>query len=374
MLNCDVLIVGGGPAGSSCARRLREAGFDVVVMDKQTFPRHKTCAGWITPPIVDELNIDLSDYAHGRVLQPIRAFRVSMLGRKPAETWFDQPISYGIRRCEFDHYLLERSGATLRLGEALNSMQRSGDHWIVNDTIRTPLIIGAGGHFCPIARELGASPSGKEQRVVAAQEIEFKMTDAQRDACPVQGERPELFFCEDLAGYAWVFRKGDYLNIGLGREDTQQISDHVRAFVKLLEDAGRIPRAIKAKFHGHAYILYGHTRRKLIDDGVLLIGDAAGLAYPQSGEGIRPAVESALLAAKRISACAGDYSRASLGIYADSLAERFGKPTSSEGFTGLIPGSLKRRLAAKLLSTTWFARKVVVQRWFLHQHEPALAP
>jgi geranylgeranyl reductase family protein len=373
MLDCDVLIVGGGPAGSSCARSLRKAGFHTVVMDKQTFPRHKTCAGWITPPIVDTLDIDLSDYARGRVLQPIRAFRVSMLGRKAAEARFDQPVSYGIRRCEFDHYLLDRCGATMRLGEAFKSMRRDGDRWIINDAIRAPLIVGAGGHFCPVARELGASSSGKEQRVVAAQEAEFKMTAAQRDACPVRGERPELFFCEDLAGYAWVFRKGDYLNIGLGREDPRRISDHVRAFVKFLEGIGRIPRGIDEKFHGHAYILYGHTQRKLIDDGVLLIGDAAGLAYPQSGEGIRPAIESGLLAAKTVHMCGGDYGRASLQSYADALVDRFGKPASSDGLAGLIPASLKRGLASKLLSTAWFARTVVVQRWFLHQHQPPLS-
>jgi flavin-dependent dehydrogenase len=48
-LRCDVLIVGGGPAGSVCARQLGDAGFDVVVLDKKTFPRDKFCAGWITP-------------------------------------------------------------------------------------------------------------------------------------------------------------------------------------------------------------------------------------------------------------------------------------------------------------------------------------
>jgi 2-polyprenyl-6-methoxyphenol hydroxylase-like FAD-dependent oxidoreductase len=105
----------------------------------------------------------------------------------------------------------------------------------------------------------------------------------------------------------------------------------------------------------------------------MLIGDAAGLAYPQSGEGIRPAIESGLLAAKCIGEAAGDYSRAALQRYVDSLADRFGKPTSSDGLSGLIPGLIKRQLAAKLLSTTWFARKVVVQRWFLHQHQPAMA-
>ena len=53
MDRCDVLIVGGGPAGSTCAGKLRQAGVDVLVIDKQVFPRDKTCAGWVTPPVLE---------------------------------------------------------------------------------------------------------------------------------------------------------------------------------------------------------------------------------------------------------------------------------------------------------------------------------
>ena len=59
METCDVLIVGGGPAGSSCAWGLRYAGLDVLVVDRKAFPRDKVCAGWITPQVVQSLTIDL---------------------------------------------------------------------------------------------------------------------------------------------------------------------------------------------------------------------------------------------------------------------------------------------------------------------------
>jgi flavin-dependent dehydrogenase len=58
MESCDALIIGGGPAGSSCAKQLRQHGMDVVVMDKAVFPRDKVCAGWITPAVVDALQLD----------------------------------------------------------------------------------------------------------------------------------------------------------------------------------------------------------------------------------------------------------------------------------------------------------------------------
>src|SRR5579862_3658801 len=123
MQTCDCLVVGGGPAGSSCARALVQSGFDVLVLDKAEFPRDKVCAGWITPAVIDELQIDLGDYRRERVLQPITGFRTGMIGGGPVFTRYDRPVSYGIRRCEFDHYLLARSGARLQLGEPLASLR-----------------------------------------------------------------------------------------------------------------------------------------------------------------------------------------------------------------------------------------------------------
>ena len=108
---CDVLIVGGGPAGSTCARTLRRAGLDVIIMDKSVFPRDKVCAGWITPQVVEEVDLDVDDYRQGRVFQPISSFITGMGEQANAAVNYDTIVSYGIRRCEFDHYLLERSGA-----------------------------------------------------------------------------------------------------------------------------------------------------------------------------------------------------------------------------------------------------------------------
>ena len=102
-------------------------------------------------------------------------------------------------------------------------MRRENNRWIVNERIVTPLVIGAGGHFCPVARQLGARP-GRGELAVTAQEIEFEMDAGQGAACRIRPERPELFFCSDMKGYGWCFRKGDYLNIGLGREGTHQLA------------------------------------------------------------------------------------------------------------------------------------------------------
>lgn len=367
---CDVLIVGGGPAGSSCARVLENAGHDVLVMDKSEFPRDKVCAGWITPQVVQELALDVDDYARGRVLQPISSFVTGMGLRANAPVRYDKIVSYGIRRCEFDHYLLERSGARLRLGDTWKSMERVDDRWLVNGEISAGLVIGAGGHFCPVARFLGAH-LGKEEKAISAQEIEFEMDEAQAAQCAVSGDQPELYFCEDLKGYGWCFRKGNYLNVGLGREGNHRLAERVQTFARGLAAQGRIPADLPGKFKGHAYLLYSHAQRPLVGEAVMIIGDAAGLAYTQSGEGIRPAIESGLMAATTAIAANRNYTRASLVSYEASLLARFGERGGAPALS-FLPATLRLSLARALMQTQWFARNVILDRWFLHAQEPSL--
>jgi len=372
--SCDALIVGGGPAGSTCARELVRAGLDVVVMDKHAFPRNKVCAGWITPPVVRALGLDSAEYALGRVMQPIRGFRTGMIGAgAEVETRYDEPASFGIRRCEFDHYLLQRSAARLRLGEPLKTMARDGGAWLVNGEIRTPLVVGAGGHFCPVARKLGGRP-GPAETVVAAQEIEFAVPVRDRSAYRVDDEVVQFHFCPDLKGYGWCFAKGGYLNIGLGREDPHQLPEHVSEYCGWLKRRGVIPGDPPGKFNGHAYLLYPESRRPLTSDGALLIGDAAGLAYSRSGEGIRPAVESGLIAAAAIIEAAGDYRRRSLAPYQRRMTARFGGRVPAREGGSWLPRGIRQPLAASLMATRWFVRHVVVDRWFLHaQQQPVAA-
>jgi menaquinone-9 beta-reductase len=377
---CDVVIVGGGPAGSTCARALTRAGVDVVILDKAVFPRDKTCAGWITPAVVDAVDLPIDEYRDGRVFQPISAFRTSRIGSTPAtsrphvHTQFDRTVSYGIRRCEFDHFLLQRSGARVRAGEALTSLRRDGDgrggRWIVNESIVAPLVIGAGGHFCPVARHVSDIREGPAiEPIVAAQEIEVALTPAQAAACRVDADTPELYLCDDLEGYGWCFRKGPVLNVGLGRQDTHQLARHVRDFVAALISWGRIPSDLPWHWKGHAYLLRGESRRPEVDDGVMLIGDAAGLAYARSGEGIRPAVESGLLAAVTATEALGRgrCSRDDLAPYRARLQSHFGNGAAEGPVSSRLPRAAAVAIARALLANRWFTREVFLRRWFLRE-------
>lgn len=367
----DILIVGGGPAGSSMAYDLRDSGLRIGILDKRVFPREKVCAGWVTPEVMRLLDIDLEDYGQGRVLQAITGFNIGILGNRQVESAFaGEPVSYGIRRFEFDHYLLQRCGAELILDEPFEGMEREGSGWRVNGRLQAKLVVGAGGHNCPVARAIGAKGPG--ELAVVAQEAEFALSPDQLARCAVKEEVPELFFTPDLKGYGWVFRKGNYLNIGLGREDKSKLPAHVESFQEFLEQDGKVPRDLMPGFDGHAYLLYNHATRELLNDAVLLIGDAAGLAYPQSGEGIRPAVESAFIAADVVRESAGQYGAASLGVYQDRMESRFGKREAEPGLMERLPKSLKQFFARHLMRTLWFTRDIVTKKWFLQNHQRRL--
>ena len=100
-------VIGGGPAGSTCAWKLGQAGVDLVVLDRARFPRTKLCAGWITPEVVSDLELDLSSYPHSSMSFDKLHFHL--------RNWkfAKKTTQHSIRRYEFDDYLLQRSGATV---------------------------------------------------------------------------------------------------------------------------------------------------------------------------------------------------------------------------------------------------------------------
>jgi flavin-dependent dehydrogenase len=381
---CDALVVGGGPAGSTCARVLTRAGLDVLVIDRARFPRDKVCAGWVTPGVFRLLELDPAEYrAAGLSIQEITGFRTSVIGRPAVETRYPHVVSYAIRRCEFDDFLLRRAGARVRSEMPLSSLERRDGRWIANGGIETPLVIGAGGHFCPVARSLAGGSAGDsaernppssgsiggsagrsaernppQVRLVVAKEAEYRL---EAGGSEVAGDTPELFFCHDLEGYGWCVRKDEYLNVGLGRRDHGDLNAHLRDFIGHLERHGLARRASLVRWCGHAYLASGTGPRPLISDGVLLAGDSAGLAYPESGEGIKPAVESGRLAADAVIAANGRYEREELAPYETAL--RRGHP-AVRGTPPALAGAVKA-LGRGLMRSPVFTRRVLIDRWFL---------
>jgi geranylgeranyl reductase family protein len=357
VIRCDALIVGGGPGGSTAARLLRLAGWDVAVADRARFPRDKVCAGWLTPDVFPLLDLTPAEYqATGLTFQEITAFRTSVMGGRPVETRYPRVVSYAIRRCEFDAFLLQRAGVRVLDDLFVRTLRHYQGRWIVNDLIETPVVVGAGGHFCPVARHLRGNV--EDHAPIVAKEAEFPLGDGNTQ---VSGTTPELFFCRDLQGYAWCVRKGDYMNVGIGRRGKHGFAEHVKGFVAFLERHRIISNVANAPWHGHAYLGTGVGTRPVIAPGMVLVGDAAGLAYPESGEGIRPAIESGRLAAETLIAAGGRRGIENLQAYADTL-RRLHPPVREN------PAAVRRALAAAgrvLLGSRAFARYVLLDRWFL---------
>ena len=126
-------------------------------------------------------------------------------------------------------------------GLAIETLRRTDGTWIVNEAIETPVVIGAGGHFCPVARFMRGGADTATP--VVAKEAEFPL-DGRRSN--VASGVPELFFCRDLEGYAWCVRKGDYLNVGIGRRASHGFNDHVKDFAAFLERTGALTDCLRS--------------------------------------------------------------------------------------------------------------------------------
>lgn len=291
MQRCEVLIVGGGPAGSSAAWRLRRAGIDVLVLDQERFPRLKLCAGWITPDVVRNLEIDIGAYPH-RFLTFDR-LQVHLKGlRLPIRC-----VQHSIRRYEFDAWLLERAGVPV-LQHKVRDIRADDDAYIVDEEFSCRYIIGAGGTRCPVYRRLfrTSNPRARELQAVTL-EHEFPY-DWHEGDCHL------WFFDHGLPGYAWYVPKADgYLNVGVGgmaqrlKDRDDDIKPHWARLASLLEK--ELAPGACWEPEGYSYYLRGRVDTVRLGNA-FIAGDAAGLATRDMCEGIGPAVRSGLRAADSI--------------------------------------------------------------------------
>ncbi len=387
----DAIIVGGGPAGSTCARFLVQGGARVAIVDRAEFPRVKLCGGWISAPIWDALALAPREYPGG--LWEWRTCHVTYGGQSraiPCHGWF-------IRRVELDDFLLRRSGADLHLGVAVQDFARDADGlWSVGG-LRARHLVGAGGTHCPVARRFAPPrPSGP----VGVQEHEFRADPAAIARTRAGGDgEPELLLHDDLRGYSWNVPKTDWLNVGSGTIEPHEVRAAWQKARTHFQAAGHVPAEAAADLEsmkGHTYYLFDPAHldgaapaaaRATGAGSVLLCGDGLGLAQPLTAEGILPSVISGRTAAEAILAGAPaayparlaahpviqDYRRVFRAVQAAATlvrrapkggggtAPRFGRQAVARGFAWMFSGAplpAPRLVDAALAAAeTWTKRR-----------------
>ncbi len=307
MESSEVLIVGGGPAGSSCAWRLARQGVDCRVLDGQSFPRTKLCAGWITPEVVSDLEISIPDYPHRFLTFERLRIHIFGLGFRLNSQ------QHSIRRYEFDDWLLKRSGVPVTTHN-VREIRKEGEYYVVDDQFRARYLVGAGGTKCPVYRNLfrAANPRAKELQTVTLEQ-EFPCDYRDKD-CHL------WFFEKGFPGYSWYVPKAQaYVNVGIGgmasqlKRRDEDIWSHWDTLVGKLRYSGMIGGDHQFDPKGYSYYLRSDVRVARIDNA-FIVGDAAGLATRDLCEGIGPAVRSGLMAAEAILTGA-DYSLKAIAPY-----------------------------------------------------------
>ena len=288
----DVIVVGGGPAGSACAGGVSRAGRRVAILDREAFPRTKLCAGWVTPGVFTTLGVEPGEYPGGlHEFDHLVIHAAGMSFRLPTR-------QYSVRRFEFDDFLLRRSGATVIRHEA-REITKHDEEYVIDGAFRAPYLVGAGGTRCPVYRNLFREVAERNSALqIAALELEFP--------CTWRDPRCHLWFFEKgLPGYAWYVPKaGAWLNIGVGaiagrlKQGGQHLHEHWSRLVAKLCQEQMIEIAPPTPA-GYSYFLRDGSK-PMQNGRAFLVGDAAGVATRDLGEGIGPAIRSGLNASRSI--------------------------------------------------------------------------
>jgi geranylgeranyl reductase family protein len=289
----DAIVVGAGPAGSLTAYRLASAGASVLLLDKARFPRDKPCGGGVTIRALDQLPFGIDPVVEGVVDR----FELRLRHRRGFSRRAHAPLALMTQRRLLDAYLVEQAvaaGAEFRDGVKVTSL----------DELDAPVIVGADGANGVCGRGLDTA---REHGVALEGNLDNEAVDAERYA-----RRLVLEFGTVPGGYGWVFPKGDHVNVGVGGDESE--GPRLRAELRRMCDEYGVDADAAADTRG--YRLPMRTPATVLARGnAALIGDAAGLVDPFSGDGMYEAFLSAQLAADAI--LAGD-----LASYADAVERR----------------------------------------------------
>jgi len=328
----DVIIVGAGPAGATLGYELARKGIEALILEKDRLPRYKPCAGGVTVKTAKLLDLDIEPVTR----QVVYGVRAVYKGKKEFTRWYDKPLIYMVMRDEFDYLLVRRAqeaGAVVADNQRVCQIEATADGVEVrttDDTFSGEILAGADGANSVVARSLGL-----------AKGIEFGIGMATEISVPGEGlVKWDSLMGLDLGnirgGYGWIFPKKDHLSVGVGGP-LRQAKKLKRCRQKMLTRL-QFESYETTSLRSH-FLPVLKKGMPIHQDRGLLVGDAAGLLDPLTGEGIYYAVRSAEIAASTIGECLQS-GTIDLRGYQDTVAEE------------IIPELRASRALARLF--TWF--------------------
>ena len=287
----DVVIVGAGPSGTSCAYNIKRfnSQASVLLLDKADFPRYKPCGGGVSPEVQNYFDFDLMpgiDSVCNEVVMIANGKQISS----------DKHLLWMVRREKFDNFLLEQSRLIgvdfINSCEVKEITQESNQAKLLTSLgeFSAKVIVIAEGGLGKLAKKMGYTVNNT---VLAG--LEYEHYTQKLDG------KLYIDFDYNDSGYAWNFPKSDGLSLGIGGFVKGQEKGRVGLPQKLKNYSRQfeVNEFDKNNFHGHPILLYS-GRQKLVHDNVVMIGEIAGCVDSLTAEGIRPAIKSGFLAAKVI--------------------------------------------------------------------------
>lgn len=297
-METEVVVVGAGPAGSSAARELAQRGIEVLLLDRAKFPRDKPCGGGVTircdALLPFSLDPVIEDVTTGAVIQLRDGKRVTRD--------YGAPLTYMTQRRRLDAFLVEQAqeaGVEFQDGRRVEHVERTPEGFevaIANgaapDVVRSRVVLGADGANGVVRTFLGYEHA-EESAVALEGNVPYP------DGVPewLRG-RLALQLGSMRGGYGWLFPKGDHVNVGVGGWKAA-VGGDLRPQLDALCRSYEIDPARLEGLRGH-HLPMLRQGMELASRGSALLGDAAGLVDPLSGEGIYAAISSGVAVAPAV--------------------------------------------------------------------------